>query len=84
MLLKRVAHCRYSGIAQRMIPATAINESWNEISKRRWLLKTSIKRAVEANIFRLSYSCNDDSENCSSENIIAARTALGDIPQSHT
>ena len=29
---ERVAHRRYSGIAHNTMPATAINESWNDIS----------------------------------------------------
>ena len=66
------------------MPATAINESWNEISKRRWLSRANIAKAVPAKMFMLAYSRNDESENCSNENIMAARTALGDIPQSHT
>ena len=82
--LKRVAHNRYIGAAHTIMAATAINESWNEISKSRCESNANITNAVPARMLMLTYSRNDESANCNIENIIAARIALGEVPQSHT
>ena len=54
------------------------------MSNNRCGLKANIAKAVPAKILTLVYSLNEESENCNNENIIAALTALGDIPHSQT
>ena len=83
-ILNRVTQSRYNGTAHKIMPATAMNDSWNEISKRRWVSNASITKAVAAKTLTLTYSRNEASDSCNTENIIAARIALGELPHNHT
>ena len=54
------------------------------MSNSRCELNANITKAVPANILTLVYSLKEEIENCNSENIIAALTALGDMPHNQT